>query len=99
MPDIYQDSGRTYNEKVTKKVHFQTLPFLEISLAGATEYTVVSEVEYRPDLVSLENYGTIDYDDYVTIANKLDDPIKGYKTGTVLYLPTVAAIREAIDEA
>ena len=75
------------------------MPVLEISLEGAAEFVVRSEHEYRPDLVSFENYGTIDYDDYITIANKLSDPIKDYKAGKLLYIPTVEAIRDAIDEA
>jgi hypothetical protein len=98
MADIYGSSERLYLEKYTKKIHYRTLPVLEISLDGATEYIVRSETEYRPDLVSLENYGVIDYDDYITIANKLTDPIKDYKAGKVLYIPTTEAIRAAANE-
>lgn len=99
MPDIYQNSERIYVDTVTKKTHYETLPVIEISLAKATEYTVRSEVEYRPDLISYEMYGTIEYDDYITIANKLTDPIKDYKSGKVLFIPTIEAIREAVNEA
>ena len=98
MPDIYATSGRIFNDKTTKRNHYQTLPVMDISLEGAIEYTVRSETEYRPDLVSLENYGDIGYDDFITMANRLTDPIKDYKTGTILYIPTIEAIRDAIDE-
>ena len=99
MPDIYENNSRQYEDDITKKTHFQTLPVLEISLDGAAEYTVRSETEYRPDLISLEFYGNAEYDDYITIANKLSDPIKDYVTGKVLFLPTIEAIMDAVDEA
>lgn len=98
MPDIYEEVSQVYEEEITKRKHYETLPVLQISLEGASEYTVRSETEYRPDLVSLEAYGTIQYDDYITIANKLNDPIKDYKAGKVLFIPTIEAIRDAIDE-
>jgi hypothetical protein len=94
--DVYENLSLIYDENVTKKRHYETITVPAISLQGATQFTVRSEFQYRPDLISFQFFGTIEYDDYITFANKLPHPIKSYKTGTVLYIPTLEAIRAVI---
>jgi hypothetical protein len=96
MADVYEYLSDVYDEDVTKKSHYTTIEIPTISLDGATEFKIRSEFQYRPDLISLEFYGTIEYDDYITFANKLQDPIKDYYAGKTVYIPTIVAITEAI---
>jgi len=96
--DIYHKLSNTYYEEVTKRVHFTTIDPPNISLAGAVSFIIRSEFQYRPDLISLEFYGTIEYDDYITFANKLGDPIKDYAAGRAIYIPTLEAIRDALPQ-
>ena len=92
MADIYEELSNTYEEKVTKKTHYTTLTLPEISLEGAVEFTIGTEYEYRPDLISLASYGSSELDDFITVANQMTDPIKDYAAGTKIYIPSPDAI-------
>ena len=97
MADVYTETSEIYINSITKKRHFETLPVLEISLEGAIEFIVRSEHRYRPDLISLQAYGDSELDDFITMANKLTDPVKDYEVGAVLLIPTIEAIRSLVD--
>ena len=96
MADIYEEFSNIYFDKITKKNHYQILTRRIISLAGATEYIIPSEMEYRPDLISLAFYGTDSIDDLLTMANGFTDPIKDYYVGRKMFIPTIGAINDIL---
>ena len=59
-------------------------------------YTEISAIyQYRPDLMSFDLYGTVDYWWVFIIRNKdkLQDPIFDFKTGTGIYIPKLSTIQ------
>jgi hypothetical protein len=96
MKDVYGSFSNIFDEQITKKQHYGILNLPTISLENAIAFTVSKEYEYRPDLISLFAYGSIDFDDFITIANKLTDPIKDYSVGRQLFLPAPEVLADYI---
>jgi hypothetical protein len=48
------------------------------------KYVIPFEYEGRPDLISLDIYGDVSYQSFLTYYNRVSNSPKGYKRGTTL---------------
>ena len=97
--DVYSIYADLYEDKYLKKKAYSNFIVPEISLAGATIYYIPPEYQYRPDLISYNAYGTIDFEDFVVFANKFGDPIKDFYSGRKIYLPNIEVLIDVIQSA
>jgi hypothetical protein len=82
----YSDSQVAYWSDL-KKLTFTTYKRTEIPTSKQDKYAVISPgVEYRPDLVSQQAYGTVDFWWKIMEANNLND-IWQFKAGLNIRIP------------
>lgn len=92
--DVYSKYSSTFRDKHTLKDNYEIIVWPNISLAGAITFIITPDYEYRPDLISYRQYGTIDYEDIITYVNGFTDPIKDFYSGRTIYLPNIDIIEE-----
>lgn len=92
-PDKYVNSASRYKSaKVVyyteqKKLTFTTYKKNKINFAPSDQwYEIYKQVEYRPDLVSFEIYGTVDFWWKIMEVNGMKDILE-FSAGRVIRLP------------
>jgi len=98
MPNVYSNTSPYYsttlNSSYLDVINFRNLP----NVVDDVLFTVTTQYENRPDLLSYDLYGTANLWWVFAVRNKdvIKDPVYDLYAGQQIYLPQLATIKAAL---